>query len=231
VDLPGSERQPTPKEWGKWAHAETSRSLKAMAKLDAYKARMSKMMLEGGRVLFAKKLEWKPQVTVSQKDSALAFSQRVAAARDGIGMGVGVVGWGRGSWAGGAAAPISSPSGECLRRRCCSFGTMAAPGGDNPRPAHFPLLQGGPEGPLPWVPRAWFLPLSASLPTYDIPYVRMWWTGSSWYVPNGRLYIQHAGPPGLSARTQVRMTWWSEEMTFGLRGEKCPPPTRKIKSS
>ena len=72
MDLPGSERQTTPKEWGKWAHAETSRSLKAMAKLDAYKARMSKMMLEGGRVLFAKKLEWKPQVTVSQKDSALA---------------------------------------------------------------------------------------------------------------------------------------------------------------
>ena len=72
MDLPGSEKQLTPKDWGKWAHADTSRSLKAMAKLDAYKERMSKRMLEGGRVFFAKKLDWKPQVTVSQKDSALA---------------------------------------------------------------------------------------------------------------------------------------------------------------
>ena len=78
------------------------------------------------------------------------------------------------------------------------------------------------------MPRAWFLPASASLQAYDIPYLRMWWTDASWYVPNGRLHIQYQGPPGLSARTQVVMSWGSEVMPFGLRGGNCPRPTHEI---
>ena len=76
-DLPGSEKQLTPKAWGLWAHADTSRSLKATAKLDLYKQRMAARAQEGGTRLLAAKLDWKPAVAVAQKEAR----ERAAAAR------------------------------------------------------------------------------------------------------------------------------------------------------
>ena len=93
---------------------------------------------------------------------------------------------------------------------------MPTPGPrDTPRPAHFPFYEGG-QGPLPWVPRAWCIPPAASFPIYDVPVVHMWWSEQpNWYVPGGRLFILFAGPPGLSPKTQVVMTWGSDVWPSG----------------
>ena len=76
-DLPGSEKQLTPKAWGAWVYADTSRSLKATAKLDLYKQRMAARAQEGGTRLLAAKLEWGAAVAVLQKEAR----DRAAAAR------------------------------------------------------------------------------------------------------------------------------------------------------
>ena len=76
-DLPGSEKQLTPKLRGAWAHADASSSLKATAKLDLYKQRMAARAQEGGTRLLAAKLDWMPAVAVAQKEAR----ERAAAAR------------------------------------------------------------------------------------------------------------------------------------------------------